>query len=334
MCVMITGTMNNDYQHIDPIGLLPKVFAGEASPEETRLTEEWRAADPKNQAEYEAIEKLWKISGEASEPGEIDLDEEWRRMEAAMVPVFAGKLVMMRIMQIAASLVIIAVLGFMAIQFSGNKSEKAPAASLASVILPDGTSVSLNAGSVISYKKGFGSAHRQVHLKGEAWFEVKKNADLPFVIAAGEANIRVTGTKFNVKAYHSLKDVRVTVTEGTVMFYNHAEPDKEITLHAGETGVMNKSDRAVSSMVTGNLNDIAWKTGIMDFHDTPLSDVIEVLVNTYHRKIELDPSIGNCRVTVRFENREREAVLNVLRSTLDLKITTKGKRITISGQGC
>jgi transmembrane sensor len=331
---MVTGTMNNDYQHIDPTGLLPKVFAGEATPEETRLTEEWRTANPENQAEYEAIEKLWNISGEASEPGEIDLDAEWRRMEAAISPVMTGKTVMMRIMQIAASLVLVAVLGFLAVKFSGNKSEKAPATAMSSVILPDGTSVSLNAGSAISYKKGFGSTHRTVRLKGEAWFEVKKNADLPFVISAGEANVRVTGTKFNVNAYHTLKDIRVTVTEGTVKFYNNADPGKEITLHAGETGVMNKSDRALTSMVTANLNDIAWKTGIMDFHDTPLSDVTEILIDTYHQKIDLDPAIENCRVTVRFENRELDAVLNVLRSTLELKITTKGKRIIISGKGC
>jgi transmembrane sensor len=331
---MVTGTMNNDYQHIDPVGLLPKVFAGEASPEETRFVEEWRADDPQNQAEYEAIGKLWNISGEAAEPGEIDIDAEWRRMEVAMVPVHSGKSVMMRIMQIAASLVIVTVLGFMAIKFSGNKSEKAPASAQTSVILPDGTSVSLNAGSVITYKKDFGSTHRNVHLKGEAWFEVMKNADLPFVISAGEANIRVTGTKFNIKAYQRLNDVRVTVTEGTVKFYNNVEPDKEITLHAGETGVMNKSNRLITSILTDNLNDIAWKTGIMDFHDTPLSDVTEVLINTYHRKIDLDPAIGNCPVTVRFENRELNAVLNVLRSTLDLKITTKGKHINISGKGC
>ena len=331
---MDTGTMNNDYQHTDPVGLLPKVFAGEASSEETGFVEEWRAADPQNQAEYEAIGELWNISGAAADPGEIDLDAEWKRMEAAMVPVYSGKSLMMRIMQIAASLVIVTVLGFMTIKFSGNKSEKAPAAALANVILPDGTSVSLNAGSVITYKKDFGSTHRNVHLKGEAWFEVKKNTDLPFVISAGDANIHVTGTKFNVNAYHRLNDVRVTVTEGTVKFYSNVEPDKEITLHAGETGIMNKSNRVVTSMFTSNLNDIAWKTGIMDFHDTPLSDVTEVLINTYHRKIDLDTAIGNCPVTVRFENRELDAVLNVLRSTLDLKITTKGKHITISGKGC
>jgi transmembrane sensor len=331
---MVTGTMNNDYQHIDPIGLLPKVFAGEASPEEIRLVEGWRAADPHNQAEYEAIRKIWNISGEAVEPGEINLDAEWIRMEAAMEKVHSGRSVLMRVMQIAASLLIIAVLGFIAIKFSGNKSEKAPATMLSTVILPDSTFVSLNAGSVISYKKGFGSTHRTLRLKGEAWFEVKKNADLPFVISAGEATVRVTGTKFNVKAWRRLKDVRVTVTEGTVKFYGNAEPLKEITLHEGETGVMNKSDQALTTMASGNLNDIAWKTGIMDFHDTPLHDVTEVLVNTYHQKIDLDPAIGNCRVTVRFENKELDAVLNVLRSTLDLKITAKGKHITISGKGC
>lgn len=326
--------MNKDFQDIDPIALLPKVFAGEASPEENRLVEEWRAADPENQAEYNAISKLWNISGEAIVPGEIDLDEEWRRMESAMVRVPSGRSLVMRIMQIAAAFVIITLVGFLVLKNSRYNSEKAPAAALAAVILPDGTSVSLNAGSVISYKKNFGSTNRTIYLKGEAFFEVKKNADLPFMISAEEANIRVTGTKFNVKAYRRLKDVRVTVTEGTVKFYNKAEPEKEIILHAGETGIMNKSNRAVTSMASGNLNDIAWKTGILDFHDTPLTDVIEVLTNTYHRKIDLDPAIGTCPVTVRFENRELDAVLNVLRSTLDLKITSRGNHIIISGKGC
>jgi ferric-dicitrate binding protein FerR (iron transport regulator) len=269
----------------------------------------------------------------AAEPGEIDLDAEWRRMESAMLPLRSGKSVVMSIMQIAASLVLVTLLGIMAIKFSGSK-EKAPAAALSSVILPDGTSVSLNAGSVITYKRGFGSTHRVLNLKGEAWFEVKKNPELPFNISAGEANIRVTGTKFNVKAWRRLSNVRVTVTEGAVNFYNKIEPEKEIVLHAGETGIMNKSTRVMTTRATGNSNDISWKTGIIDFHDTPLSEVAEVLTNTYHRKIELDPAVISCPVTVRFENRELDAVLNVLRSTLNLEITTKGKHITISGKGC
>jgi transmembrane sensor len=334
MCVMITGTMNNDYQHIDPVGLLPKIFGGEASAEETRLVEEWRTSDPENQAEYEAIEKLWNFSGKAAEQGEIDIEAEWKRMESAMIPAYAGKSVMLRIMQIAASFLIITLLGFMAVRFFGSTSERAPSSSLISSILPDGTRVSVNAGSVISYKKGFGTLHRTLNLKGEAYFEVKKNADLPFIITAGEAKVRVTGTKFNVKAYRRLKDIRVTVTEGTVKFYYKAEPGKEVTLRAGETGIMNKSDKVVTAIPGNNLNDIAWKTGIIDFHNTPLSEVTEILINTYHSRIDLDPVVGNCPVTVRFENKKLDAVLNVLRSTLDLKITTKGKRITISGKGC
>lgn len=326
--------MKNEDQNIDPVGLLPKVFSGEASSDEISMVEKWRSENPENQSEYEAIWKLWNISGTATQQGEIDIDTEWKRMESAMFPSYMGKSIVMRIMQIAASLVAIALLGFLAFKITGNKSEKAPFATIASVVLPDGTSVSLNAGSVISYKKGFGSKHRTLNLKGEAYFEVKKNQELPFVISAGEASIRVTGTKFNVKAYKRLKDVKVTVTEGTVRFFNTVKPGNGVTLTAGETGIMNKSDRFIRSSVTGDLNDIAWKTRIIDLHDTPLRDVSEILSNTYHAKIELDPAIGNCRVTVRFENRKLDAVLNVLRSTLDLKITTKGKRITISGKGC
>ncbi len=331
---MITGTMNNENQHIDPIGLLPKVFAGEASPEEARLIEEWRSSDPDNQSEYETIEKLWNVSGEAAERGIIDLDAEWKRMEAAIVPAYSGISTMMRFMQIAASLLIIAVLGFMAIKFLGYTSEKAPASSMASIILPDGTRVTLNAGSVITYKKGFGSTHRSLNLKGEAYFEVRKAAPLPFVISAGEARVKVTGTKFNVKAYRRLREIKVTVTEGIVRFYNYAEPANEAILQAGGTGILNKSDHSVIRMAGADLNDISWKTGILDFHDTPLSEVAEIINNTYHSNIILDPAVEKCPVTVRFDNRELDAVLNVLRSTLDLKITTKGKRITISGKGC
>jgi transmembrane sensor len=332
--LLLPERMNIENQHIDPIGLLPKVFGGEASPEETRMVEEWRSSDAKNQAEYESMEKLWNATGEAAYAAIIDLDAEWRRMEAAMLPAYSGKSVMMRVMQIAASLLIITVLSFMAVRFTAYKSEKAPALSLASVILPDGTQVSLNAGSVITYKKGFGSTHRSVSLKGEAFFEVRKNKALPFLISSGEARVKVTGTKFNVKAYRRLNEIRVTVTEGTVSFYNVAKDVHVAILRAGETGIMNKSSRMVSRQATTDLNDIAWKTGILDFHDTPLSEVAEIINNTYHCRIILDAAVEKCPVTVRFDNRKLDAVLNVLRSTLDLKITTRGKRITISGKGC
>jgi transmembrane sensor len=326
--------MNNENIHTDPIGLLPKVFAGESSPEENRAVEEWLASDPANRILYDDIYRIWNLAPAAAVPGEIDIEREWQRMETSMNPARTVQFGFRRIMQIAASLILVSVLAFIGLKITGSKSASAPDHALSMVILPDGTSVALNAGSKITYLKGFGITHRNLRLKGEAYFEVKKNTGIPFIITAGDACIRVTGTQFNVNAYHRHSDIRVTVTEGVVRLYEASAPDRQVTLHAGETGTMNRTSSELKMLPTENLNDLAWKTKIIDFHNTSLEEVAEILMNTYHKEIKLDPALAHCTVTVRFEDRELDAVLSVLRSTLDLKIINKGRHIVISGKGC
>ncbi|NJK86551.1 MAG: DUF4974 domain-containing protein [Bacteroidales bacterium] len=171
----------------------------------------------------------------------------------------------------------------------------------------------------ISVKK-----HRNLKLTGEAFFEVIKNDKQPFIVQANEARVKVTGTKFNVKAYKHQEDVKVTVTEGTVQVYDDGNAFSE-TIKAGETGILNKKNNDISKVNYANLNDMAWKTKVIDFNNTTLDEVARVLENTYYQKIDVDPAIQNCSVTVRFVNRDLKSVLLVLQSTLDLKIETKGK---------
>jgi len=163
---------------------------------------------------------------------------------------------------------------------------------------------------------------------------VAKNTSLPFVISAGDASIRVTGTKFNVRAYKDQDEIRVTVTEGKVSLYETGQSAKEAILSAGETGTFNRAMKVVKKQPVLDMNDIAWKTRIMDFQNASLSEVAAVLENTYHRKVSVDPSVELCPLTVRFENQELAPVLNVLQSTLDLTITEDGNHILISGTGC
>jgi ferric-dicitrate binding protein FerR (iron transport regulator) len=313
--------------------LLPKVFSGEGTPEENRLVDEWMSADPANRAEFDAFTKLWNITSAASASGDIDLEVEWRKMESVILPGRTKTITLIRIIQIAASIILISALAFLGHKITGTKSEKAPVADLSSITMPDGTAVTLNAGSRITYKKGFGISHRNLNLKGEAYFGVKKNA-IPFIINAGEACIRVTGTKFNVKSYTDRTEIKVTVTEGTVKLYETNRPLKEAILMAGETGTYDKNIKTVKKQATTNLNDLAWKTRILDFHNTLLPEVTDILMNTYHIPLEIDPALQNCSVTVRFENQELDSVFNVLKSTLDLTLTKKGKRILITGKGC
>ena len=164
--------MQTDDLHIDPVGLLPKVFAFEATPEEIRVVETWRSASESNRNEYDSFERLWNITASCTSPGDIDLNAEWQKIESAMTPV-PGKMIRLTVLlKIAASIVLITALAFLAWKFNTTHSVKAPMTQLSKVTLPDRSSVFIKAGSRITYSKGFGLVHRNLRLKGAAYFEV------------------------------------------------------------------------------------------------------------------------------------------------------------------
>ena len=326
--------MDTENKHTDPVALLPKVFSGEATSEENRQVDEWLSSDPANREEFNSFARLWNITAKAAGSVDIDLDQEWQRMESAMAPVQSRTFTLTRIIQIAASVVLVSALAFAILKYSAGSTEKAPLAGTTAITLPEGSKVTLNAGSKITYRKGFGIAHRDLRLRGEAYFEVGKNAGLPFVVETDDAAVQVTGTKFNVKAYQDDPEVLVTVTEGAVRLYEKEQPLKEASLSAGETGIYNREGKTIETRRTENLNILAWKTHVMDFYNTPLGEVMEILRNTYHVRFSIDPALQPCSITVRFENQELDSVLNVLKSTLELNITKKGRQVIITGEGC
>ncbi|MBN2275496.1 MAG: FecR domain-containing protein [Bacteroidales bacterium] len=327
--------MDAENKHIDPVGLLPKYFAGEAEPEERKLVDDWLSADESNRKEFQVFKKLWNMTGSVSGEDGIDLDAEWHRLESFTMPAEKAKTVsLVRIVRIAASVVLISALAFIGFKINSVETEKAPVAALSTIKLPDGTTISLNAGSKIAYQKGFGVTNRNLILKGEAYFEVAEDSSLPFVISSGEASIEVTGTSFNVRAYKDKPEIKITVTEGSVFVYDTRKPGNKTTLHAGETGIFNKAMKTVQKHELINMNDIAWKTKIIDFDNTPLTEVADILENTYHKTFEIDPSVQSCSITVHFDNQDLGDILRVMESTLDLEITAQGKRIIIFGDGC
>ena len=332
MCDKDTPVMKPENQHIDPVGLLPKIFSGEASPEEKSFINNWLSADPANRDAYNSFRKLWNFTATVPFENEIDLNKEWQKMDASIGTGRVKFLKPYRILQIAASLLIIATLTFLGIRIASYETVKSASSSLTTVDMIDGTHISLNAGSRITYEKGFGNRHRQISLEGEAFFDVGHNP-IPFIINVGRASISVTGTQFNVKAYSCRPEIKVTVTEGNVKIYKTGMTD-EINIRAGETGKYDKDRDQLIKINTVNSNDMSWKTRILDFHNTPFSEVADILSTTYHIPVTADTVLNKCLVTVRFEYQDADAVLKVLQSTLNLTVTKKGKRILITGKGC
>lgn len=106
--------------------------------------------------------------------------------------------------------------------FSPNKAQlsyneiKNPFGAKSEVILPDSSFIILNAGSILKYGNDFNSVHRNLTLKGEALFKVAKNADLPFIVNAGNISIKAIGTEFDVKAYDDEGIIETTLIKGSV----------------------------------------------------------------------------------------------------------------------
>lgn len=329
--------MSDNNQNIAPIDLLTKHFANEANAEEKKQLEAWRLADPENQKEFEAFSKLWNITADANKKEVINIDAEWEHMEKSISSQTEVKTINLfsRVVSIAASIMIISTLAFFGLKQMRTTSEKATITASSEIVLPDGSNISLNVGSRIIYEKGFGETHRNITLKGEAFFDISKNAEIPFIIKANEASIEVIGTQFNVKAYKKQSQVKVLVTEGKVQLFDTKQPEKKTLLVAGEAAIYDRKVKVIKREPDSNQNDIAWKTRIIDFNNAPLNEVVKVLSNTYHYEFIVDPLLADCPITVRFEDQDIVSVLKVLKSTLNLTLTEEKDRVLkITGEGC
>ena len=116
------------------------------------------------------------------------------------------------------------------------------------LILPDGSRVWLNTGSTISYPNEFSGSTRDISLTGEAYFEVVKDKQIPMVVEAGNARIKVYGTIFNVNAFSSEPFLKVTLVEGSVSLSSPSgklNGKEEFFIKPGQTAIFNEQSKQV-----------------------------------------------------------------------------------------
>jgi len=109
--------------------------------------------------------------------------------------------------------------------------------------LPDGTEVTLNHFSSLTYPEKFKGEHREVNLKGEAYFEVTKNRKHSFIVQTESVNVEVLGTHFNVESYPDDPEVKTTLLEGSVAVSNKSNSVR-IVLKPNESAIYNKEKKA------------------------------------------------------------------------------------------
>ena len=143
------------------------------------------------------------------------------------------------------------------------------------LVLADGTIVWLNSDSHIRYPVTFSGNTRQVELEGEAYFEVAKDVEKPFIVRMNEYNVRVTGTQFNVRNY-SNESLATTLVEGGVQIERKGKVDR---LRPGQQAVLENNE--IRIRVVNVEEQVAWRHGAFGFTQCRLENIMEELARWY-----------------------------------------------------
>lgn len=202
------------------------------------------------------------------------------------------------------------------------------------VNLPDGTSVTLNHYSTLTYPERFKMDNREVELNGEAYFEVSKDKKHPFIVQTEAVDVRVLGTQFNVDAYRDSPDVRTTLLTGSVAVSNKSNSEHMI-LKPNEIAIYNKVEKKLTRKLLEDATDeISWRHGEFIFDDVPLRDIARELSNSFGTTIQFtDSTLQNYRISARFRNGEDlEIILSVLQDAGYFNYSHNDKQITITAK--
>ncbi|HEY6901100.1 MAG TPA: FecR domain-containing protein, partial [Puia sp.] len=154
------------------------------------------------------------------------------------------------------------------------------------LVLPDGSEVWLNAASSITYPTAFTGNERKVSITGEAYFEIKPNASMPFrVIAhapAGEQEVDVLGTHFNIKAYEDETSLTTTLLEGSIRLRSKAV---SLLLSPGQQGLLQPDGQIHLNPNADEEEVIAWKNGLFHFEQADITEVMRQLARWYNVEV-------------------------------------------------
>lgn len=321
--------------------LIARYLAGEASDAEEQELLSWLKVSEENRRHYARLKKAFELTGSyltlpSEGTGDIDIESEWNRFKDAVGATNKARQLSPQSfwLRIAATVLLLAVAGGVLHYFTDpGMTVYQTAADREVVTLPDGSRVTLNYNTLLSYDPEFGKHDRTVRLQGEAFFEVEADRSKPFIILADRAKVEVVGTAFNVNAYDSLREIEVVVQSGVVSFGSNAGEGK-VRLVAGQKGTYSKSGETLAASPNDDVNFSSWTTGHIVFVGTDLRSVIATLEKTYHAEITVSTDIpASCIVTVTFDHQTLASVLKVLESTLNLKYTINGNKVEITEAG-
>ena len=161
-----------------------------------------------------------------------------------------------------------------------------PLGSQTKVILPDGSVVCLNSGSVLKYDPAFlRKKSREVYLIGEGYFEVQKNPEKPFIVHADDINVKVLGTVFNVRSYPEDSEIEVSLIKGRVNVFSASEIRDNVILAPDEQLTYDKRSGKMNHHHVDALQTSQWTTGRLSFVNASVPEIMKAIERKYDVRI-------------------------------------------------
>ena len=332
--------------------LLSKYINNEVNSQEKLEVELWLNASDENRNEMEKIRQMLEKTDVYFKNKKFDSGFAWKKVHSKIYPSQfevsqhkkTRKEVIARFYKYAAILLVALLLGSVTYWGFRNQMPKlfitavsTGSHGITDYVLPDGSVVTLNRNSKLLFPKHFKNNVREVTITGEAFFDVKPNANKPFIIDAGDVQVKVLGTSFNISAYPENETVEVVVKTGKVQMTRKKTGSeierREVFLLAGEKGTLFNKSQTLEKTINTDPNIISWKTHDLIFNEAPLSEVIRSLEKVYNIKIQVkEPELNNLLLTAHFDKKPIDFVLNVVRLTFNLELSGENEQFTLSSR--
>lgn len=328
--------MQNEPNHIDL--LIARLLCGEATNIEKDELNHWIGESPANKRLFDETQRIWEKSQPYFSASEISSDRDKIKSQISQYSNKATKTIglptwLFRVAAILAFPIMLGIgwyLGSLEISSETQMCEvTAPKGQITRCLLADGTEVWLNAGSTLKYDPALNGKIRKVKLDGEAFFKVAENNKKPFIVSTQQAQIKVLGTVFNLKAYSGEDKVETTLEEGSVEFSVHGNAAKTVKLKPGEQLVYSISEKKITLGEVDTYLHTAWKDGKFVFKDADLHTIIQELEKLYDVRIHLEnDSLRKLHFRGMFEYEQNIfSALETLERTTNIKYRMNGRDI-------
>lgn len=327
--------MNTDLHDIND-ELLVKFLLGEASPAESISISQWITASADNEKYFNDFKLIWDNSLELAANSTVDENAAWQRFqqmvteseESAKAPVVSIKK-KNQWLRVAAIIFVIVTGAVSYFVWQANKSATqinvASNNATLNETLPDGSLVTMNKQTKISYADNFKGKTRNIKLQGEAFFQVANDKNKPFIVNVNDVTITVLGTSFNVKNTNGVTEV---IVESGLVRVEHA--GKRVELKPNERTTISSSDTALQKEATTDklYNYYSSRQFVCD--NTPLWKLVEKLNEAYGVNITIEnPSLKSLPITTTFNDESLDNVLKIISQTLDIKVERNGDNIIL-----